>query len=285
MVPMVSKKKVIEKDKASKKKVVVKPSKSIPVLYEDKALLVLNKPSGLMVHGDGRSTKATLADYIASTYPKIKSVGESSIIELNGKKLTIKRPGIVHRLDQDTSGVIVVAKTSDSYYELKKLFKNREVKKVYRALVYGNLKQDTGIIDMPIGRSKKDFRARNVQDPFEEDARGTLRDAVTRYKVLARYHYHYKDDKGGSHDEPMTYVEIFPETGRTHQIRVHFKSIRHPLVGDSLYGPLGKPELVGRTALHAYSVSLKSPDTKAVIMVQAELPKDLQNALAKLTLV
>lgn len=278
---MISKKKVAKKTaKKAVKKSAIKFT--VPVLYEDEDILVFNKPAGLMVHGDGRNDANTLADYIGKTYKKIKGVGEPFVMEVKGKKISYDRPGIVHRLDQDTTGVLVIAKTGEAFRKLKAQFKNREVKKVYRALLYGNVKQDTGIIDAPIGRSKKDFRSRSVPDPFEEDTRGTLRDAVTKYKVLARYTLLSTDGNGATHREPITYVEVFPETGRTHQIRVHFKSIRHPIVGDTLYGPEKKEQLIKRTALHAYQLTLLSPSTRKPIVVKAELPKDFKGALAKL---
>lgn len=281
---MISKKKVVKKV-AKKVGTKTKSKLMVPVLYEDTDLLVFNKPAGLMVHGDGKNDTNTLADYIAKTYKKIKGVGEPFEVEVKGKKVFYDRPGIVHRLDQDTTGVLVIAKTQEAFRKLKAQFKNREVKKVYRALLYGNVKQDTGIIDAPIGRSKKDFRSRSVPDPFEEDTRGTLRDAVTKYKVLQRYTFSSTDEQGVVHHEPMTYVEVFPETGRTHQIRVHFKSIRHPIVGDTLYGPEKKQLLMKRTALHAYQITLLSPSTKKPLTIQAQLPKDFTTALAKLEIV
>jgi len=134
--------------------------KAIPTLYEDEHVLVLNKPSGLPVHGDGRTTGGeTLADKIFKEYPELKEVGEPArAADKDGKEKIIYRPGIVHRLDKDTSGVIVVAKDQETFLFLKKQFQGREIEKIYRAIVYGKVKEDRGIIDRPLGRSPADFR-------------------------------------------------------------------------------------------------------------------------------
>lgn len=246
-------------------------------LYEDEHVVVISKPAGLMVHPDGRSKEKTLVDWVRRNYPEIKDIGEPFIFEESGKTKSIARPGIVHRLDKDTSGVLLICKTEEGFRKLKAQFKNHLVKKVYRALVWGHIKQDTGIIDAPIARSKSDFRARTVPNPHEEDSRGVEREAITRYKVLERLYFKYKNEK-----LPVTYVELLPLTGRTHQLRVHCKAMRHPIIDDSLYGPEGKPELVGRTALHAFKLSFisvkKGPQT-----VECPIPLDFTKALAKLT--
>jgi len=223
----------------------------IHILYEDKELLVIDKPSGLVVHPTGRPRKGadgktpkesgtsygagiepTLVDWLLEKYPEIEMVGESWIKD-DGK--VIPRPGIVHRLDRETSGVMVVAKTQHSFLHLKQLFKDRKVEKTYNAFVYGKLPETEGTIDRPIGKSNKDFRLWSAQ----RGARGELREAVTGYTVL----------KEG---DLASFVEVRPKTGRTHQIRVHFKAIHHPVVCDKLYAPRHDCILgLERLALHA----------------------------------
>ncbi len=250
---------------------------TIKKLYEDEHVVVISKPAGLMVHPDGRSKETTVVSWVKRNYPEIKDIGEVFHFEEGGKKKEIARPGIVHRLDKDTSGVLLICKTEEGFRKLKAQFKNHTVKKVYRALVWGHIKQDTGIIDAPIARSKSDFRARTVPNHFDEDARGTEREAVTRYKVLEKFFLGKKDKK-----MPVTYVELLPLTGRTHQLRVHCKTMRHPMIDDKLYGPEDKPEVLGRTALHAFRLTFVSPKA-GLQTVECPLPEDFTKTLAKLT--
>ena len=183
-------------------------------------------------------------------------------LKKGGKEIIIYRPGIVHRLDKDTSGVIVVAKNQKTFLYLKEQFKGREVKKIYRAIVYGKVKSDRGTIDRPLGRSPKDFR----QWSAHFTARGEKREAVTEYKVLKRF----KTKEG-----EFSYLEIYPRTGRTHQIRAHLKFINHPVVCDKLYSGKRHCALkLKRPALHALSISFKLPGGKN-ITCKAELPKDI----------
>jgi 23S rRNA pseudouridine1911/1915/1917 synthase len=234
----------------------------IKVLYEDKDMLALDKPPGLTVHADGKTEEPTLADWLLEKYPSIREVGEPWVAQ-NGEQ--IFRPGIVHRLDRDTSGVIVVAKTPESFAHLKKQFQERLAKKTYRAFVYGIVKNDTGIIDKSIGRSTSDFRKWSA----EFGARGELRDAVTEYKVLER-------------GKEATYLEAYPKTGRTHQIRVHLKSIGHSIVCDALYAPKQKCLLgFSRTALHAFSLEIFSLSEKP-FRFESPLPPDFLNAIEEL---
>lgn len=252
---------------------------TIEVLFESNDVVVLNKPSGLMVHSDGRSDEYTLADYVKDNYPETKDVGEPLILEKGMPGETfVKRPGIVHRLDRDTTGAIIVAKNQPTFLYLKRQFKKHSIKKVYKAIVNGSIKNDIGIIDAPIARSKSDFRARTVPDLHTKDARGKERDAVTRYKVLQRF-----SKEWNSKEIPVTYVEIFPLTGRTHQIRTHFKHIRHPLLGDGLYGPTRKiegfPFGVERTMLHASKITFETKND-GLITVEANEPEDFIKTLA-----
>lgn len=238
----------------------------IKILYEDEYVLALDKPCGLLVHPDGRSKEETLSDWIIENYPNLKAVGEEQTLQ-NGEK--IERPGIVHRLDRDTSGVILVAKTKEAHQFLKEQFQSRKVEKIYNAVVWGNFLPDKteGVIDKPIGRSSSDFRKWSA----EYGAKGELREAVTEYKVL-------------NQNKETAYLEVRPKTGRTHQIRVHLKSISHPVVGDKLYGPTSpkasrdKEDNLGfdRLALHAVSIKLELPN-HTHITIESPLPKEFEN--------
>ncbi|MCA9352791.1 RluA family pseudouridine synthase [Patescibacteria group bacterium] len=253
---------------------------NIPVLFENENFLVVNKPAGLVVHSDGRTREPTLVDWILERYPNIQGVGENMVVTYGDREVVLDRPGIVHRIDRDTSGVLVIAKTQPSFEYLKQQFKEHNMKKTYQALVYGHLKHDSGIVDQPIGRHTKDFRMKMAGN----QARGALRPSVTEYQVLDRYVDTQSQDKQG-HYEKYTFVECFPKTGRTHQIRVHFKYLNHPLVADPLYRGKRK-EMLGltRTALHASSIAFIDLDG-TYIHVEAPIPADLQSALSRLVIV
>lgn len=229
------------------------------ILYEDEDIAAINKPSGLMVHGDGKSDEPTVADWVVKKFPNIKGVGEP--MEVGGEEF-IDRPGIVHRLDKDTSGVMLIAKTEQGFQVLKSQFQNREIKKIYHAFVYGTPKHSRGMIDKQIGRSQHDVRLWSA----ERGARGNKRDALTRYVV--------KESGQG-----FAFIQAMPETGRTHQIRVHFKAVHHPLVGDSLYAPT-MPQALGftRTALHARAIEFTNVEGK-VVRIEAPYPADFEEAL------
>ncbi|MGE5540871.1 MAG: RluA family pseudouridine synthase [Bacillota bacterium] len=233
----------------------------LPILYEDADLVAVNKPSGLMTHPDGRSTGETASDWFAAQYPASKEVGETQKLQ-DGTE--IRRPGVVHRLDRETSGVLVFAKTPEAHALLKAAFQGREAHKTYLAFVYGVPKEKRGTIDFPIGRSKQDFRLRSAQPK----ARGMLREAVTRWEAVSDI---------GTH----TLMKAMPETGRTHQIRVHFKAIHHPLVCDPLYAPKHPCDLgFNRLGLHAYELDLPLPSGERLSLV-APVPADLAPALAR----
>ena len=215
----------------------------MPILYEDADILAVNKPAGVMTHPDGKSTAETAADWFLQKYPE---------------------GGYAHRLDRDTSGVLVFAKNPDALVFLKKVFHAREAKKVYLAFIYGVPKERKGVIDFDIGRSRKDFRLRSAQPK----ARGTLREAITRYEVVSDI---------GTH----ALLKVEPETGRTHQIRVHLKAIHHPIVCDKLYAPK-HPCNLGfiRLGLHAYALDIPlSSDGRTNIV--APIPGDFLSALAR----
>lgn len=238
----------------------------IDILYEDKDALVINKPAGLIVHPDGHTDEITLVDWILKKYPRMKKVGEPIILS-DGTE--IFRPGIVHRIDRDTSGALIIAKNQKAYEFLKGQFKARKVHKVYNAFIYGNLKDDRGMIDRPIGRSPNDFRKWSAQ----RGARGELRPATTYFRVLAR--------KDG-----ITFIEAIPKTGRTHQIRTHFKAINYPVVQDHLYATknlLEQENQAGfkRLALHAKEIEIKVSPEK-IINVKAPYSRDFEKAVKEI---
>ncbi len=238
-----------------------------PILYEDNHTLVINKPAGVMVHPDERSSEETIADWLRETH-KVEGVGEEG------------REGVVHRLDRNTTGVLILAKDQIAYTTFKKQFKDHTTRKVYRLIVEGNIKHDTGMISLPIARAKSDFRKRTVVDMFSGDARGEEREAMTRYKVLAR--------STAPDGKQYSYVEAFPLTGRTHQLRAHFRGIRHPIIGDDLYGSKDGKNVAPRSMLHAYSLMLKIPGEKEGYIEKtfvAEVPQDMKETLEKLLLI
>lgn len=238
------------------------------ILYEDEYVLVLDKPSGLIVHADGRTEKSALTDWINANYPNLKEIGEPQILQ-NGE--VIKRPGIVHRLDRETSGVIIIAKTKETHLFLKEQFKNRKIEKIYNAVVWGKFPTDKteGTIEKPIGRSASDFRKWSA----EHGAKGVIREAITHYKVLIQ------GEVGG---ENFAFLEIQPKTGRTHQIRVHLKSIGYPVVCDKLYASRREctsDKCLGfdRLALHALSVKFELPN-HTYITAESPLPAEFEKA-------
>lgn len=240
----------------------------IQILYEDEHILAVNKPAGLMVHGDGRAKGPFLADWIADNYPEAKNVGEPARTA-DGEE--IMRGGIVHRLDRETSGVLLVAKTQIGFDCLKRQFQDRTVKKKYLAYVWGDMNEDFGTINRPIGRSSSDFRKWSAQ----RGARGELREAETYWSKLKTFTSPVPDM---AKDPTFTLVEVEPKTGRTHQIRVHFAAVQHPVVGDKLYAEK-KPFALGftRTALHSRQIEFQNCGAKSV-KVEAPLPEDFERA-------
>jgi 23S rRNA pseudouridine1911/1915/1917 synthase len=239
----------------------------LPIIYEDGHTLVIDKPAGIMVHPDDRSDEETVADWLASHYA-MDGIGDKG------------REGIVHRLDRNTTGVLILAKDQIAYTTFKKQFKDHTARKVYRAIVEGNIKHETGMISLPIARAKSDFRKRTIVDMFSGDARGEERNAMTRYKVLKR--------STASNGKQYTYVEIFPLTGRTHQIRAHFRGIRHPIIGDDLYGSREGREDAPRSMLHAYSLTIRIPGESEGSVEKtfvAEVPQDMEKVLKSLLLI
>jgi len=250
---------------------------NIEVLFKNENLLVINKPAGLVVHSDGKTNEKTVVDWILENYPEIDGVGENMFIkDKDGNEVELNRPGIVHRIDRDTSGCLIIARTQKSFEQLKQQFKERKVKKIYHALVYGWPKE-SGTINASIGRSNRDFRMKQAG----EHARGQLRDAKTDYSVLDYFENLNKKDKQEKF-EKYALVECSPKTGRTHQIRVHLKFINHPIVADFLYSGKNKETLgLRRTALHARSVNFLDIDNNE-ILAKSEVPNDILSAISNL---
>ncbi len=234
------------------------------IIYEDADILVINKPAWLVVHPDGRTVEPSVSDWFAKKFPGAKDVGEP-MKSASGEM--IERAGVVHRIDRETSGVLILAKTKLGFDTLKEQFQSREIGKIYHLFVYGNLKDDTGTIRLPIGRSASNFRKWSA----ERGARGEKREAVTHFQVIRR-----------TGDKSYTFVEAKPKTGRTHQIRVHFRALHHPVVSDKLYAST-KPSLLGfnRLALHARAITFKNVSGKE-IKVEAPYPEDFMRAIQSL---
>ena len=242
----------------------------IKILYDDPNILAIDKPSGILVHPDKRSKEKTILDIFLKQYPKLE---------------------IVHRLDRETSGVMLLAKNKKAHEFLKLQFAEREVKKVYNAIVSGRVKSDRGVINKPIGRSPKDFRRWLAG----RGARGELREATAEYKVLKRFEAPCAQNfsscalpgvpggtlgvKNFKHTAPFSFLEVKPKTGRTHQIRVHMKFLNDPVVYDSLYNPEGScPKGIKRLALHAKSIEFKNLKNKT-IKIESSLPKEFTKLL------
>jgi 23S rRNA pseudouridine1911/1915/1917 synthase len=221
---------------------------ALDVLYEDDDLLVINKPAGMVVHPAPGHEAGTLVNAVLARCPELALEGG-------------ERPGIVHRLDRDTSGLILVAKNEAAKAKLQAQFRRRDVHKVYLALLHGDLQPPDGIIEAPIGRNP---RARNRMAVVTEG-----RPAKTSYHVRAHY-------------PGFTLVEAAPETGRTHQIRVHFAAIGYPVAGDTVYGPHRRALGLKRQFLHAWQLTFALPGSGEVHTFTAPLPGDLERVLDRL---
>ncbi|MEN9881059.1 MAG: ribosomal large subunit pseudouridine synthase rRNA synthase [Candidatus Parcubacteria bacterium] len=205
-----------------------------PIIYEDENILIINKPSGLVVHPFDNSKEETLVDWLKTLYPCMFTTITDNIFTLqNGD--TVALGGIVHKLDRGTSGVMVIAKTKEPFTELRVWFRVHGVEKIYVALTEGVVPHTMLRIDAPLGRNKKDYK----QVAYPKNPRGELRDATTDLTVISR---------GNS----TTFVKLTPKTGRTHQLRAHMAHIEHPIVGDIAYGSTIKCE---RILLHAQKIS------------------------------
>lgn len=246
---------------------------NITKIFENDQFLVLNKPAGISVHGDGKVEEYTIADWVLENYPETKNVGEP-LLPITSNLKPIFRPGIVHRLDKETSGVLLIAKTQESFSQLKNLFMNREIKKTYEAFVYGWPKEDKGLIDEPIARSRGDIR----KYATGRGKRGEERDATTEYETILKIGKGDRE-KGSTEIGDFSFLRLYPKTGRTHQIRIHLKHLNHPIVGDPLYA--GKREKAfgfERLALHAREISFNLDGESYDFLVP--YPEDFENALS-----
>ena len=238
-------------------------AESIPlaILYEDADVIAVDKPAGMTVHAGAGATRGTLVNAL---------LGRGQSLSQGGDAL---RPGIVHRLDKDTSGIILVAKNDAAHAKLSEAFRQRKIKKTYIALVQGLLKEDRGTIDLAIARDPKH---RTRMTARRSIVLGNAREARTDWRVLTRV-------------DATSLLEVHLHTGRTHQIRVHFSALRHPVVGDTLYGAptqlrIGKIALLPlhRNFLHAAKLGFAQPRTGAWIDLRAPLPQDLRTFLQQL---
>ncbi len=226
----------------------------ISIIYKDDNLIALSKPAGMLVHPSPFSKKSegqkTVADWLKKHYPEVGSVGDKPE----------ERPGIVHRLDRETSGVLIVARNQKTFGYLKKLFQEHKIKKTYLALLWGRL-EGRGVVDSLIGLKpgtvRRVTRGKNLK---------MVKEAITEYKVLKNL------EKSG---EEFTLVELTPKTGRTHQLRVHMKSLNRPVVGDAVYGPKSNPFGLSRQFLHAKSIEFTKPDGGR-LKLEADLPLQLK---------
>jgi len=257
-----------EKDKIEinfeKKSEKLIPNKDIKlnVIYKDENIIAINKPAGISVHPVNLDDDNTLVNGLICQFPEIKNVGDPSI---SSGQVNI-RPGIVHRLDKDTSGIMVVARNQKAFEELKNKFKNRKVEKKYLAIVHGKLENKAGVVEKPLARSS-DYKKQIVAN---KKTRTTIRPAMTEYKVVKEF-------------RDYSLVEVSPKTGRTHQIRAHMTSIGHPIAGDKIYKlkNFKIAGLVRRQMLHAKSIKfiLFEKDYS----FSAEFPDDFRNVLDFLT--
>lgn len=226
-------------------------SVSFKVVYEDADLLIVDKPAGIVVHPSSPRSRGTLVHGLLDRYPSIRGVGQEG------------RWGIVHRLDRDTSGLLVVALTHDSYSALTEMMRQRLVTRRYLALVHGLIENTIGTIEAPIGRDPSN----SMRMALDRDGR----DARTHYRRLVQWS-----------GPELAYLSVTLDTGRTHQIRVHMRAIEHPIVGDRAYGRSGSVADPGRPWLHARQLTFTHPVSGKEIDITAPLPSDLADSLGVL---
>ena len=224
---------------------------NIKVIYEDDDILVIDKPAGVTVNKSETTKGDTLQDFLEEKYKQ----------SLRSEDLKIERSGIVHRIDKETSGLLLIAKNTQAFENLQKQFKERKVKKTYMALVHGKI-LGGGEVRVPVGRL-----------PWNRKRFGVLaggREAVTKFKVQRSI---------GINNEEMTLIELYPETGRTHQIRVHMKYLNHPLFADELYAgrktARSDRKILPRLFLHASKISFTHPKSGEVVSFESDLPSEL----------
>jgi 23S rRNA pseudouridine1911/1915/1917 synthase len=231
------------------------PDASLPldVVFADESVIVVDKPPGLVVHPAAGHGEGTLVNAVLARYPEVAGVGDPA------------RPGIVHRLDVGTSGLLVVARTTEAYESLVGQLASRSVRRVYLALVWGQPEAASGLIDAPVGRSER--------DPLRMTVSATGRNARTRYEVVATY----------TDPAVASLLRCRLETGRTHQIRVHLAAIDHHVVGDGRYGGKRRAIPAPRPMLHAAELAFVHPRTGAEVSFSAAIPEDMAAVLAGLS--
>ncbi|MDD4122926.1 MAG: RluA family pseudouridine synthase [Candidatus Pacebacteria bacterium] len=227
---------------------------TLDIVFQNQDFLILNKPAFLSMHPTNFSQSNTLANYLIKYFPNLKNVGEDKL-----------RPGIVHRLDKDTSGLLIIPLNNESFFEFKTKFQNKEIKKTYIALVSGKLKEKQGVLDIPITKSQQKFNRRKVAvvpDKFTKEA-------ITEYEVLREFK-----------NESLLKVNL--KTGRTHQIRVHFAAISNFIIGDTEYGStkVNKKYDLNRQFLHSSQLDFNFKNKE--YSFSSDLPKDLSNILENL---
>lgn len=229
----------------------------LDIVYEDDEVIVVNKPAGMVVHPAPGNYRGTLVNAL------MHHCGDN-LSSING----VVRPGIVHRIDKNTSGILMVAKTDRAHTSLSQQLAEHSITRKYRAIVYSNIKEDEGTVDAPIGRDPSN-RLRNAVIHEGSPGSASARHAVTHYKVLERF-------------GTFTLIEAALETGRTHQIRVHMSYIRHPLLGDELYGPAKNKLGAKRQMLHAGVLGFVHPVTGEYMEFRCPLPEDFETVLKNL---
>jgi len=237
---------------------------NVSKVYEDDNILVINKPYGLIVHPkNAADTQPSLTDWVDINYPQLINIGEP----FDASGTPFPRHGIAHRLDKDTSGLIVIAKNQSSFDYIKKIFQTHKIHKHYYALVHGRPNKNSGVINAPLGRIGIKRTTKIVGKKMIDS-----KESVTEYKVIKNF-------------DNYSLLDVSPKTGRTHQIRVHLKSIGHPIAGDPVYTPKGwqKPEGLERLFLHAYKLEMTAPDGKS-LNIETDLPENLQKVLKNLPL-
>lgn len=238
------------------------------IIHENQNLLVIDKPAGVVVHEGAGTTAKTLVDLVVEKYPEIKKQ----------PWIDVSRPGIVHRLDKDTSGLIIVAKNPETQKFLQEQFKNRTTSKTYLTLVLGKVEPKEGKIIADIGRDQKNRLQQRVMPMVFSWTKGKTRPAETHYKVIKNYQL--------SDNSQLSLLEVKPLTGRMHQIRVHLKYLGYPVIGDPIYNTKESKRIseklgLTRQFLHAHKLNIKLPDDGEKDF-ESELPEDLQKILDKI---
>lgn len=250
----------LDNARKTEEKLFPNPKIELEITYEDKNIIAVNKPAGLQVHPDYNEKLNTVVNKVISKYPEVSSVAEDD------SSLSKMRPGIVHRLDKDTSGVLVIARNKKTFDELKRMFKGKEVFKKYLAIIYGAPEKKTGIINKPLARTSN-YRRQTIAG---KKTKTKIREAITGYELVKKL-------KNG-----LSLLEISPKTGRTHQIRVHLFSIGHPIAGDKLYklkvqSSKFKVRYIDRQMLHASEIRFELFGKK--YSFSARPPKDFESFL------